>query len=111
MRKGLLAWTFLALAPVAAGAAEGKKECCFANLAYSGVCRVTPAEGETCSSILHYLNTPNSVGKNYCTSTAIRGEWKKRSCDAKPKEGTAAGQRSREGRPASPTPAEPIPGH
>ena len=89
MRKRLLAWTLVGSAALGAGAAEAKRDCCFANVAYAGGCRVTPAEGETCASILNYLNTPNSAGRTYCTSTAIRGGWKKKSCEAKPKEGTA----------------------
>lgn len=55
-------------------------KCCFTNAAYTGVCQVTPQEGESCKSILDYLNTPNSVGKTYCGETNIRGGWQQTSC-------------------------------
>lgn len=58
-------------------------KCCYTNPQYSGVCEVTPAEGETCSTILAYLNNPNSQGKNYCGGTSIRGGWKQVPCDEK----------------------------
>ena len=54
--------------------------CCFANSAFAGVCEVTPGKGETCESILKYLNNPRAVGKTYCTDTNIRGGWKRVSC-------------------------------
>jgi hypothetical protein len=55
--------------------------CCFTNPKYAGVCEVTPGEDETCSSILEYLNNPNSVGKSYC-STNMRGGWQEADCGA-----------------------------
>jgi hypothetical protein len=64
-------------------AGEPAKKCCFKNSAYSGVCEVTPGEGESCASILGYLNTPNSVGKSYCGGTEIRGGWESASCQAR----------------------------
>ena len=60
------------------GAAAGA--CCFVNQAYTGVCRVVPSDGETCESILRYLNTPNSTGKSYCGGTTIRGGWRQVAC-------------------------------
>jgi hypothetical protein len=54
--------------------------CCFKNIRYSGVCQVDPGEGESCASILSYLNNPMSVGKTYCTNTNVRGGWKKTKC-------------------------------
>ena len=54
--------------------------CCYVNTQYHGVCQITPAEGETCDSILKYLNTPGTAGKNYCNQTAIRGGWKQVAC-------------------------------
>jgi hypothetical protein len=57
--------------------------CCFTNTAYTGVCEVTPAKGESCSTIVQYLNTPNSTGKTYCGSTAVRGGWAQASCSSK----------------------------
>ena len=107
MRNRLLIWSCFVLAPIAALAADAQKECCFTNLAYSGVCQVTPAEGETCASVLQYLNRPNSAGKNYCSSTAVRGGWKKQKCQAK----TAEGRRSPEDRPPSAAPVSPVPAH
>jgi hypothetical protein len=62
--------------------------CCFANPKYSGICSVTLAEGETCQTILDYLNNPNSSGKTYCDSTPIRIGWKQVKCQkTQPPEG------------------------
>jgi hypothetical protein len=65
-----------------AGAA--RKPCCFANPQYAGVCAVEPVEGETCKSILDYLNNPQSQGKSYCGNTNVRGGWKQVACEKKP---------------------------
>jgi hypothetical protein len=54
--------------------------CCFERLGYQGVCHVTPAEGETCESILKYLNSPGTVGKDYCGGSKLRGDWKAVDC-------------------------------
>jgi hypothetical protein len=80
--------TFLAVSWVLSAAgpllvADAGSKCCFTNPAYTGVCQVTPQEGETCGSILSYLNTPNSVGKTYCGETNIRGGWQQSSCSAR----------------------------
>jgi hypothetical protein len=77
----VLSWALSAAAAVPAADAGGK--CCFTNPAHTGVCQVTPQEGETCQSILEYLNTPNSVGKNYCGDTSVRGGWQQTSCSAR----------------------------
>ena len=75
------------LVPVlVAGSAE---PCCFANDRYEGTCTVFPGEGETCGSVLAYLNNPMSAGKTYCGSTRIRGGWVEVDC----KTGKSAGQR------------------
>lgn len=55
--------------------------CCFENPRFSGTCQVTPAPEETCGDILGYLNNPNSVGKNYCGNTKVRGGWSSVSCE------------------------------
>lgn len=55
--------------------------CCYTNPGYQGVCKVTPAESETCASILAYLNAPNSTGKTYCDNTKIRGGWSQVPCE------------------------------
>jgi hypothetical protein len=62
-----------------AAAADGRP-CCYTNPQYSGQCTVQPAQGETCASILAYLNNPTSQGKSYCNSTNIRGGWKLLTC-------------------------------
>lgn len=62
-------------------AGEAKEPCCFTNSRYTGVCQVTPAEDESCGSILAYLNNPNSSGKGYCGGTSIRGGWQQVSCE------------------------------
>lgn len=67
--------------PEETAATAGKDPCCFTNPRFSGVCQVTPGEDETCSSILAYLNNPNSVGKAYCGGTTVRGGWSQVSCD------------------------------
>jgi hypothetical protein len=64
--------------------------CCFENPRYSGTCQVAPGPEESCSDILAYLNNPNSVGKNYCGNTKVRGGWTSVSCDENT---TAATQR------------------
>jgi hypothetical protein len=69
-----LAW----LAPIlVAGSAE---PCCFANDHYEGICKMIPGKGETCQSILAYLNNPMSAGKSYCGSTSVRGGWVRVDC-------------------------------
>jgi hypothetical protein len=61
-------------------AAAGRSPCCFTNPQYAGPCAVQPGKGETCSSILAYLNNPGSQGKSYCSNTNIRGGWKSAKC-------------------------------
>ena len=74
-----------ALAAVAgtadASTSIGQAPCCFENPRFSGTCEVTPGEDESCSSILGYLNNPNSVGKMYCGNTKVRGGWTQVSCE------------------------------
>lgn len=60
-------------------------KCCFENPRYSGTCEVTPGPEESCGSVLGYLNNPNSMGKDYCGNTTIRGGWSQVEC-----EGTAS---------------------
>jgi hypothetical protein len=50
-----------------------------------GTCEVSPANDETCSSILEYLNNPQSQGKAYCGNTNVRGGWKAVPCEPKMK--------------------------
>jgi hypothetical protein len=66
--------------PTARAADPARPPCCYTNARYSGVCSVEPAEGETCASILDYLNNPSSQGKSYCGNTNIRGGWKQKTC-------------------------------
>ena len=61
--------------------AEATGPCCFTNPRDTGVCQVTPAEDESCGSILAYLNNPSSSGKGYCGGTSIRGGWQEVSCE------------------------------
>ena len=79
-RTRLLVSTLLVLGAGVTLAEAPEKKCCFKNSAYSGVCEASPAKGETCKSILDYLNTPNSAGKSYCGGTQIRGGWEATSC-------------------------------
>jgi hypothetical protein len=62
-------------------AAGDQAPCCFTNPRYSGVCQVVPGEGESCASILAYLNNQSSVGKSYCGTTTIRGGWAQVDCE------------------------------
>lgn len=71
----------LLVAAAPSRAADPPKPCCFANDQYAGTCKVVPGEGETCQSILAYLNNPMSTGKAYCGSNNIRGGWTVVSCD------------------------------
>jgi hypothetical protein len=59
---------------------KAPQPCCFTNERYAGVCSVEPAEGETCATILAYLNNPQSQGKSYCSNTDIRGGWQQKRC-------------------------------
>jgi len=92
VRTVLLACVVVAVAVVASFAVATSEEpastdavaadrCCFTNPRYSGVCEVAPGEGESCSSILGYLNNPNSSGKAYCGGTAVRGGWSLVACE------------------------------
>jgi hypothetical protein len=58
-----------------------QEPCCFENPRFSGTCEVTPGQDESCGDILGYLNNPNSVGKNYCGNTKVRGGWTTVSCE------------------------------
>jgi len=92
MRRLLPLATLFMWAAGSALAAEPKPDCCFTNSAFSGVCRVTPGEDETCASILAYLNTPNTAGKSYCGGTGIRGGWEEVSCKSEAKPEAASAQ-------------------
>ena len=56
--------------------------CCFTNPRHTGVCEVQPQEGETCASILAYLNNTQAVGKAYCGNTAVRRGWTQATCES-----------------------------
>jgi hypothetical protein len=58
------------------------EKCCFTNPRLTGKCEVTLAKGETCATVLDYLNNPNSQGKAYCENTTVRGGWQSASCAA-----------------------------
>lgn len=64
---------------IAAG--ETKEPCCFTNPRHTGACQVVPAEDESCSSILAYLNNPNSSGRSYCGGSSVRGGWQQVACE------------------------------
>jgi hypothetical protein len=59
---------------------QKKAPCCFNNPGYSGTCSVEPGAGETCASVLAYLNNPNAAGKTYCGNATLRGGWKAVRC-------------------------------
>jgi hypothetical protein len=60
---------------------QATAQCCFTHDRYQGNCVATPGEGETCESILEYLNTPGTVGKTYCNNTKWRGGWTQVNCE------------------------------
>ena len=68
---------FLALRLIASPVPQESQQtpCCFSHDGYQGVCVVMPGEGETCESILEYLNKPGTVGKTYCGGSRLRGNW------------------------------------
>jgi hypothetical protein len=70
------------------------QSCCFTNPQYTGKCVVQPAAGETCASILGYLNNPQAQGKNYCGNTTVRGGWTEVDC-AEKKSGPVPGANDR----------------
>jgi hypothetical protein len=76
----LVAVVAVLVAGARSDAAASGDACCFANGRYEGICTVVPAEGETCDSILAYLNNPMSAGKSYCGSTDVRGGWTQVDC-------------------------------
>ncbi|PYQ23535.1 MAG: hypothetical protein DMF81_08505 [Acidobacteria bacterium] len=67
-------------AGIAAARERPRPPCCFAHPQHAGACVVQPARGETCASILGYLNKPGSTGKTYCESTTVRGGWTRVDC-------------------------------
>lgn len=67
-------------APAAERRSRVRAPCCFAHPQYAGVCVVHPGGGETCASILRYLNKPGSTGKTYCRNTSVRGGWTRAGC-------------------------------
>jgi hypothetical protein len=76
---------FIFLLPAFLGSQENEESsestaCCFIRDGYQGQCQVTPGEGETCASILEYLNTPGTVGKTYCNNSKFRGGWSQVDC-------------------------------
>lgn len=72
--------------------------CCFENPRFSGTCEVTPGPEESCGSILGYLNNPNSVGKNYCGNTKVRGGWSTVACGTSTSNLTDRGEESTDSR-------------
>jgi ketosteroid isomerase-like protein len=59
---------------------QAQDTCCFNNFRFAGGCQVHPAKGETCTSVLSYLNSFDSVGAYYCGNTTVRGGWTLISC-------------------------------
>jgi hypothetical protein len=77
---GLLFFIFL-LPAVSQEEQEETANCCFIRDGYQGQCKITPGEGETCASILEYLNTAGTVGKTYCNNSKFRGGWTQVDCE------------------------------
>ncbi len=68
------------LALLAPSGAHADENCCFNNFRYAGGCMVVARGGETCQSILSYLNNFQSVGRYYCDNTTVRGGWSLTDC-------------------------------
>ena len=94
--------TAILAASVGATGASAADTCCYANARFSGPCVVTLAPGETCSSVLAYLNNLSSGGKTYCGSTPIRRGWSHTTCPGEVVSGGAV--------PVQPVPVQPGPG-
>jgi uncharacterized protein (TIGR02246 family) len=62
-------------------AAAADENCCFNNFRFAGGCMVVARGSETCSSVLAYLNSFDSVGKYYCDNTIVRGGWTLSTCN------------------------------
>ena len=77
----LLASSLPGTGTAAQDAKKPASKCCYTNPRHTGICQVTPGEGETCSTILSYLNNPNTSGKSYCGGSTVRGGWKKVKCE------------------------------
>ena len=73
--------------------ADSPAPCCFDNDRFEGTCKVIPGDGDTCASILEYLNNPLSTGKSYCGGSAVRGGWVPVDCkkEKSPKQQCMAG--------------------
>jgi hypothetical protein len=78
--RAVVAGLVVLAASLPAGLARAAAPCCFANDRYEGTCTVAPGKGETCESILAYLNNPMSAGKTYCGGTIVRSGWVTVSC-------------------------------
>jgi uncharacterized protein (TIGR02246 family) len=68
----LAAIVVVTLSPQGAAADE---QCCLNNYRFAGGCMVVARGSETCASVLSYLNNFDSVGKNFCNNTTVRGGW------------------------------------
>jgi hypothetical protein len=102
-RLGIAATIVVGFAVLVSAQIAGSAEpCCFANGSYKGICKVIPGKGETCKSILAYLNNPMSGGKSYCRGTAIRGGWVRVDCKTGKSsiQQSAAGSAHKAGKPA-----------
>jgi hypothetical protein len=102
-RLGIAAAIVVGLAVLVPAQIAGSAEpCCFANGRYKGTCKVIPGKGETCQSILAYLNNPMSIGKSYCRGAATRGGWVRVDCKTGKSsiQQSAAGSAHKAGKPA-----------
>ena len=78
---GVAAGLALLLLAAGAPAAGAQDRCCFNNFRFAGGCVVVPTGSETCQSILAYLNSFDTVGRDYCGNTTVRGGWSLNPCD------------------------------
>ena len=87
----LMSAAAVAVALLAASGAEAAgKQCCFNNPGFTGTCKVTIEQGEKCSTVLEYLNTPNTSGRDYCSNSGVRGGWVRVNCPTTDQEGSGA---------------------
>ncbi len=79
--KSLAAVSAIAATILLPRAAAADENCCLNNFRFAGGCMVVARGSETCSSVLAYLNSFDSVGKNYCDNTIVRGGWTVTTCN------------------------------
>jgi hypothetical protein len=87
--------------------ASRSDQCCYNNFQFAGTCVVTIGENETCADPLAFLNNFQSVGRQYCRNTQIRGGWTEVPCSSS-STGSGIGMSPSYITPTAPTYVEPV---